>query len=212
VGIAAFVVCGLCLASVLPRLPALDDGGEQASVRGFLPHAPVLLLAVGVAAAFEQAVLSLLPIYGLGYGIGEAGMSGLLAVLIAGNIALQVPLGLAAERLGPTPVLIACSAGTALGCVMLPLVIGTDLQWPLAFLWGALSYGIYTVALVELGERFSGSMLVAGNAAFALMWGIGGMAGPPATGAFMDAIGVQGLPFTFGLLCFGLAAVGLLRR
>jgi hypothetical protein len=79
-------------------------------------------------------------------------------------------------------------------------------------LWGALSYGIYTVALVELGERFSGSMLVAGNAAFALMWGIGGMAGPPATGAFMDLIGVQGLPITFGLLCFGLAAVGLLRR
>jgi MFS family permease len=212
VGIAAFVVCGLCLASVLSRLPRVHDGEEQASVRGFLPHAPVLLLAVAVAAAFEQGILSLLPIYGLSHGIGEAGMSGLLTVLIAGNIALQVPLGLAAERVGSRPVLITCSAGTALGCVMLPLVIGTDLQWPLAFLWGALSYGIYTVALVELGERFSASMLVAGNAAFALMWGIGGMAGPPATGAMMDAIGVQGLPVTFGLLCFGLAAIGLLRR
>jgi MFS family permease len=211
VGIVAFVVCGMILALVLPRLPRVD-GGEEASVRSFLPHAPVLLLAVIVAAAFEQGLLSLLPVYGLGHGLGEASMSGLLTVLIAGNIALQVPLGLAADRLAARSVLIACSAGTALGCLMLPLVIGTVLQWPLAFVWGALSYGIYTVALVELGARFSGSMLVAGNAAFALAWGAGGMAGPPATGAVMDAIGVEGLPLMFGLLCFGLATVALLRR
>jgi MFS family permease len=212
VGIVAFAVCGTCLASVLPRLPTVDDGGGEASVRSFLPHAPVLLLAVIVAAAFEQGILSLLPVYGLGHGLGEPTMSGLLAVLIAGNIALQVPLGLAADRLTQRSVLIACAAGTALGCLLLPFVIGTVLQWPLAFMWGALSYGIYTVALVELGERFSGAMLVAGNAAFALMWGVGGMSGPPATGALMDAIGLQGLPVGFAVLCTGLAIVALLRR
>jgi MFS family permease len=212
VGIMAFMWCGICLASVLPRLPRVDAGGPEASVRSFLPHAPVLLLAVIVAAAFEQGALSLLPIYGLGHGLGEASMSGLLAVLVAGNIALQVPLGLAADRLAPRSLLIACSLGTALGCLMLPFVIGTSLQWPLTFVWGALSYGIYTVALVELAQRFSGSMLVAGNAAFALTWGVGGLAGPPATGAVMDALGIQGLPATLGLLCFGLAAVALIRR
>jgi MFS family permease len=211
VGIMAFMVCGMCLASVMPRLPTVDDGAE-ASVRGFLPHAPVLLLAVIVASAFEQGALSLLPIYGLGYGLREASMSALLAVLIAGNIALQVPLGLAADRLASRPLLIACSVGTALGCLMLPFVIGTSLQWPVAFVWGALSYGIYTIALVELAERFSGSMLVAGNAAFALIWGVGGLAGPPVIGTVMDAIGLQGLPVTLGLLCFGLAAVALIRR
>jgi MFS family permease len=211
VGIVAFAVCGMCLTAVLPRLPKVDDGGGEATVRSFLPHAPVLLLAVIVAAAFEQGVLSLLPVYGLGHGLGETSMSGLLTVLIAGNIALQVPLGLAADRLAPRPVLIACAAGTALGCLLLPFVIGTVLQWPLAFMWGALSYGIYTVALVELGERFSGAMLVAGNAAFALTWGVGGMAGPPATGALMDAIGIQGLPVGFALLCIALT-IGALRR
>jgi MFS family permease len=212
VGIAAFLVCGTSLACVLPRLPKVDDGRGEASVRRFLPKAPVLLLAVVVAAAFEQAALSLLPVYGLAYGLGEAGMSALLAVLIAGNIALQVPLGLAAERLTPRTVLIACAAGTALGCLLLPSLIGTALQWPLAFIWGALAYGIYTVALVELGERFSGSMLIAGNAAFALMWGAGGMAGPAGTGAVMGAMGVQGLPVTLGLLCVVLAALAFIRR
>jgi hypothetical protein len=55
-------------------------------------------------------------------------------------------------------------------------------------------------------------MLIAGNAAFALMWGAGGMAGPAGTGAIMDAIGVQGLPVTLGLLCALLATLALIRR
>jgi MFS family permease len=212
VGVLAFTACGLCLAAVLPRLPQLDGGGPEASVRSFLPHAPVLLAAVLAAAAFEQAVLSLLPLYGFAHAMDETSVSALLTVLIAGNIVLQVPLGLAAERATARSVLVACAAGAALGCLLLPLSIGTSLLWPLAFVLGALSYGIYTMAIVELGERFTGAMLVAGNAAFALMWGAGGMAGPPAAGAVMDAIGVQGLPLTLGLLCLGLAAFAILRR
>ena len=54
------------------------------------------------------------------------------------------------------------------------------------------------MTLIELGERFSGSMLVAGNAAFSLMWGVGGIAVPPAAGAAMDLLGAQGLPLALG--------------
>jgi MFS family permease len=212
VGISAFAACALWLASILPRLPDLGSGREEASLRVFLPHAPILLLAVVVVAAFEQAILSLLPVYGLNYGVGETEMSVMLGVLIAGNIALQVPLGLAAERWGSRRLMVACALATALGCLLLPLLIGTFLIWPLAFLWGALSFGIYTLALVDLGARFSGAMLVAGNAAFALMWGIGGIAGPPATGVAMDAVGVQGLPLTLGAMSVLLAALRVLRR
>jgi branched-subunit amino acid permease len=50
------------------------------------------------------------------------------------------------------------------------------------------------MALVELGSRFKGSALVSGNAAFALMWGAGGIVGPPSAGALMQAIGPLGLP------------------
>ena len=200
------------MATVLPCLPSLDHGGPQASLIGLLPHAPVLLLAVLVTAGFWQAILSLLPIYGSSYDIDEVRLSALLTVLSAGNIALQLPLGFAAERFTARPVLIACSVGTALGCLLLPVLIATPLIWPLGLVLGALSYGIYTMAIIQLGERFSGSMLVAGNAAFALMWGVGGLVGPPATGAIMDVFGVQGLPITLGLLCIALAGAGLGRR
>ena len=75
-----------------------------------------------------------------------------------------------------------------------------------------MSFGIYTMTLIELGERFSGSMLIAGNAAFAMFWGIGGIVGPPVTGAVMDVVGVQGFPLTLGLLCLVLAAAQILRN
>jgi MFS family permease len=212
IGIGAFVACTLWLAVILRRLPELGRDGGKASVRDVARQAPALLFAVFVTAAFEQALLSLLPVYGLSYGIGERSLSALLAVLIAGNIALQVPVGLAAERWTARTASIACALATLLGCLLLPLLMATPLVWPLFFLWGAFSFGVYTLALVELGERFSGAMLIAANAAFALVWGVGGITGPPATGAAMDLVGVQGLPVALGLLYLALALARLRRR
>ena len=211
VGITAFLACAIWLALIAPRLPDIGRSGEKASLGSFFSLAPALLIAVLSTAAFEQAVLSLLPVYGLSYGIHDAGLSALLTALIAGNILLQLPLGLAADRFSPRTVSIACALLTVVGCLLLPVLIETPLVWPLFVLWGACSFGIYTLALIELGARFSGAMLMAGNAAFALMWGIGGIAGPPATGAAMDLLGIQGLPIALGVLYLGLAAARLIR-
>ena len=211
VGISVFVLCGVCLAIVLPRLPDFDDGGDRVSVLGFVPLAWVLLFAVVVAAGFEQGVLALLPVYGIGHGIGEGTMSALLSVMIAGNIALQVPLGLVAERIPARLVRLACVSATALGCAALPLLIDTPFVWPFVFIWGAVSYGIYTMSIIELGERFTGATLVAGNAAFSLMWGLGGIVVPPAAGTAMDAFGTGGLPIALGALCLALAMLSVMR-
>ena len=55
-------------------------------------------------------------------------------------------------------------------------------------------------------------MLLAGNAAFAMMWGVGGVVGPPAAGSAMDMIGSIGLPVTlfagFCLLLVSLRGYG----
>ncbi|MGI6855751.1 MFS transporter [Mesorhizobium sp. 1B3] len=212
VGIAAFGGCALCLALVLARLPEFHDGEEQASVIRFIPLARLLLFAVLAAAAFEQSILSLTSIYAGGYGSSETMTSALLAVLVAGNIALQVPFGMIAERIGPSQGLFLCALACAAGCALLPLLFSTLLVWPLAFVLGAVSFGIYTMALIELGNRFSGPMLIAGNAAFALFWGVGGIAGPPVAGVVMDAVGIQGLPLTLGALCLALAGLLYYRR
>lgn len=80
---------------------------------------------------------------------------------------------------------------------------------------GAVGCAVYTMALIELGSRFKGTALVAANAAFALMWGVGGIVGPPGAGALMQAIGPVGLPAVIaGLdaLLVGFASCRSLRR
>ncbi len=74
------------------------------------------------------------------------------------------------------------------------------------FVWGAVAFGTYTVAMVELGDRFTGTLLLAGNSAFGLMWGIGGIIGPSVVGSAMNLIGPEGLPVTLGIL-FGILGI-----
>ena len=215
VGVGAFVICGACLASVIRRLPRADTGGKPVSVWQFIALAKLLTFTVVVAAGFEQAVLALLPVYGALHGIPAFDMSALLTVMIAGNIAMQVPFGLLAERFSARPVRFGCIVATVLGCLLLPLSIHTPLIWPLLFLWGSASYGIYTMSIVELGERFTGKTMVAGNAAFAMVWGVGGIVMPPLGGSVMGLAGASGLPLTLGLMCsvLGVAtAVSMLRE
>jgi MFS family permease len=212
VGVCSFVVCGLCLALVLPKLPGLRLDEEEGSMQAFLPLAPVLLAAVFVAASFEQSILSLMPVYGVGHDLPETRLATLLTVFVLGNIALQVPFGFAAERYATRTILVAGGLITGLGCLLMPLLAETPALWPLAFALGALSYGLYTIALVELGTRFTGSMLVAGNAAFAMIYGVGGLVGSPLAGAAMDAFGVEGLPLSLAVMCFALSVFALNRR
>jgi len=212
IGIAAFLACVVILAAIGPRLPTMLDDHAAVPLKDFLHLAPALLMATAVAAAFEQSVLSLLPVYGAAYGIAAVTMSALLTVMISGNIVLQLPLGLIAERISPRLLLIACAGISAAGAALMPLLIQTVAIWPLLFVVGATGYGIYTMALIELGNRFTGSALVAGNAAFAVMWGIGGIAGPPGAGFAIQAFGPQGLPVVMVAMCAALVVFALYRE
>lgn len=212
IGIAAFLVCGLIVLAVVPRLPRMPQDGEATSVGGFFALAPLLLFAVFAAAAFEQTLLSLLAVYGAALGSAEPRIASLITCFVAGNAVLQILLGRVAERFGSARTLLACVLTALAGCLLLPLIFSSWLIWPLVLVWGGVSFGIYTMALIQLGERFSGQALIAGNAAFAFVWGVGGIVGSPATGLAMQLLGHQGLPASLGLLCGVLAALLMARR
>ncbi len=193
--IAGFALCALILRAVSSKLTGFEDDGQPASgLFGFARLAPALLLAVLVSAAVQQSTYALIPVFGAGYALPEAKLAALVTALSAGNILLQIPLGLMAERFGGRAMIVFCALATAACALSLPLLITTPLIWPVLVVMGAVGYGVYTMALIELGSRFKGSVLVAGNAAFALMWGAGGIVGPPGAGVLMQGIGPLGLP------------------
>ena len=212
IGIVAFLLCGLIVLAVLPRLPAMPEEGAVTSVGGFFALAPLLLFAVFAAAVFEQVVISLFAVYGAALGSAETRIASVIACFTAGNAALQIVLGRAAERFGSAQTMLACTLASLAGCLALSSSFGGWAIWPLIFVWGGVSFGIYTMALIQLGERFGGQALIAGNAAFAVVWGVGGLAGSPTVGGAMQLVGHQGLPLSLGLLSLVLAALLVATR
>ncbi|ANL27983.1 major facilitator superfamily protein [Rhizobium phaseoli] len=200
IGVTAFLVCGLIVLAVARRLPEMPGEGEATSVGGFFALAPLLLFAIFTAAAFEQILLSLFAVYGAALGSAEGRIASLITCFVAGNAVLQVLLGRAAEWFGSARIMSYCVLACLTGCLLLAPTFTTWLIWPLVFVWGGVSFGLYTMSLIQLGERFTGHMLIAGNAAFAFAWGVGGMAGSPAAGLAMQLVGHQGLPLSLGLL------------
>lgn len=192
-------------------LPEFEKA-THGSVYRFLTLAPTLLLAVLSAAYFDQVVLSFLPLYALYHGLPEATASFALGTLIVGNVFLQIPLGWLADRTSRGTVMLICTVITLAGCALLPFVIRSNwLLWPTLFIWGGAAFGVYTVALAGLGDRYSGTMLLTGSAAFGLMWGLGGIIGPASAGGVMQFWGPAGLPLTLGIP-FALFAFLLLWR
>ena len=67
---------------------------------GAVRTAPIVMLAAAVAGLVESADLTLLPLFGLHAGIGERAALLLVTVFMAGNVILQTPIGLLADRFG----------------------------------------------------------------------------------------------------------------
>jgi MFS family permease len=200
-GYLPFAVDGLLpLLAVLPivfarrRLPSTTHQ-RPASVSSFFLRAPTLLVCVAAAAFADQAAMSLLPVYMLREGLSERVASLSLVVMTVGSMALMYPIGWLADRSSRGRLVLACTIGSAALSVLLAVTVDVAaLFFLVVFIWGGIYYAIYSLTLVQLGDRYSGPDLVAGNAACGAMWGIGGAAGTPSTGATMGALGPVGFP------------------
>ncbi|MEO4045665.1 MFS transporter [Pseudomonas sp. CAU 1711] len=209
----------LALALVWHSLPAHgSEPAEQAprrfSLLGFVRVAPALCLGVLFFAFFDAVVLSLFPLYAGAHG-WALGVAALMAsVILAGDMLFQVPLGWLSDRLDRRALHLACGVLTlALGLALPWLIEQRTLLWPALVLLGAAAGGIYTLALVLIGQHFRGPDLITANACVGLLWGVGSLLGPLLSGALM-ASGPQGLPLALCLAAslFVVSAAGALRR
>ena len=176
-----------------------SDDEEPLSILAFARKAPILLFAVGMFAIIDAANLSFLPVYAV-KGFNQTAAAMALTAFVIGNTVLQFPIGWCADHFPKRIVMTACGIATALCSALVPFTFGTWALWPVLTVMGATSAGIYSVALGELGERFSGHELVTGTAAFSTMWGIGALAGSLLAGWSMAGLGPDGLPFTMAAI------------
>ena len=195
---AGFIVVG-SLPLLLIRLDGsefkADESGDKTGMIVFACAAPLLLLGVLTMTLFDSVMLSFFPIYAVRVSLDLTSAAWLLGAAVAGAALFQLPIGWLADRWSRRGVIWIATLGTCSLALLMPVVIKTWLAWPLAVALGSCAYALYSLALVALGDQFKGPMLVAGSAAVAAMWGVGGIIGPPVTGWVFKVAGHETLPY-----------------
>jgi len=201
-GVLPFMVgAAVLLAATIPIFFVKDEEVDSEdetplSVLAFARKAPILLFAVGMFAILDAANLSFLPVYAVKKGFDQDMAALALTAFVLGNTVLQFPIGWLADHLPKRWVMVGCGVLSGACSFLVPFVFGTWMLWPVLTVMGATAAGIYTVALAELGERFSGHELVTGTASFSTMWGVGALVGSLLAGWSIAGLGPDGLPFT----------------
>jgi MFS family permease len=215
-GYVAFAIgAGILFLATVPismvSVPPAEAEREHVSMLRFLPKAPLLLTAIYAHAIFDGGMLGFLSIYGVRTGMSIERAALLLTILSLGNVFFQIPIGWIADRTSKRGTMVACFIVASVGLVLMPLAIGGALIWPLLLVTGAAGFGIYTVGLAELGDRFRGADLIAGTSAFSTIWGLGALTGAVVSGFAMDAFGPHGFPHALLAVFVGYLAIQFLR-
>ena len=177
--------------------------------------APTVLLSSAMFGVVEGGIQSFAHLYtmdvlgtdyrALGYAVIWVGA--------VGAIFFQYPVGWLADRVDRGWLLVGCVAVATAAMAAFPWLLpgaagawwspGALALWSVVVAWGGAMGATFTVGLTLVGERFRDVELVAANAVYSLLFGLGGLAGPFLAGAAMDRFGPQGFPvslFTVGAL------------
>lgn len=185
----------------------------RGSVFRLMREAPTIFCAIMAVGLVDAAFFTFLPLYGLRIGMEQDQAITLLSVVFVGNMALQVPLGWLADRVNRRGLLL--SLGMI--CVVCPFIAATLLSagsiiaYPVLFLWGGASFGLYTVGVTMLGERYRGGELAAANAAFVMTFELANLIGPPISGWSIEAWAPTGLMAYMTVVAVGFVTVTIFR-
>ena len=208
----AFAVCAAIVAvaafvftALLRRTRVEPDTIVLSQVFSFFRLAPVLLLVIVVYGIVDATAFAIVPLYLTDGGLSQDVAAIFLVVLNAGMVISQPALGVLLDRFDRWRVTIACLAITGMSLAAILYVPATSwLLWPIAAIFGAVYFGLYTSSLALLGQDHRGGTLVAGSAAFALAYAAGGLVGPAATGALMSFGDASAFWFLI-VVCIGVA-------
>lgn len=218
-GVRPFLVfAGMIAATAVPMLairrwaPPLALG-QRGSARRLLREAPTIAIAAIAVGLVDSAFFTFIPLYGLRIGLPHATAITLLTAVLAGNVVLQIPLGWLADRFSRRAMLLVLSGVCCVGpfAAGWALTTGSPMAYPALFLWGGAGFGLYTVALTMLGERYRGGELAAANAAFVIVFEIANLVGPPVAGWALEIWSPHGLMVWMTVVAVGALTVTAVR-
>jgi MFS family permease len=196
-----------------PSVDAAAAPGSSSDTRHvWRTHALPLAVVVAASGLMESGVSSLLPSIAMRLGFALDTAAWLGAFIGAGSALMQAPFGALADRIGLRRAM-ALAWALVLGATLaLWWWSGAPRQvlWPVGFVLGGVGGAVYTLVVIELGHRLSGSALVKSMGLLVTAYTAGTAGGPALGGWLFDQAGLPGLAAM--LMGCGLVGAGLAWR
>jgi MFS family permease len=198
-GLAGAVVLLAALAFLGYR-PGPSTPAPEAGSRRRPGNAARMMLSYGTAWSqgfLEGGMLAFLSLYLLSLGLSAESAGVMLGASMVGILLFQVPVSWLGDRLGPTPVLLACYGAVLAGLAVLPWCAPGLWLALWLFVLGGCSGAFYPLGLALLGDRDSETGLARAYAWYMVLEAVGSQLGPPLMGLARDWWG-EGAMFAVG--------------
>jgi MFS family permease len=216
----AFLICGAVFLLGIPGIALARDPpavaaragyratiGDKNAVASWLTIvriAPAIVAGAALFAAFDNIMLSFLPLLALDHGFSQSRALAAVVVVFMGDATLQFAAGWLADRFGHARVHRTAGVGLCVLLPLLPLMIAVPGLWELyLFVLGGVAGSVYTLSMVSSGERFSGAALLRASGLIAFTWSLASSIGPAATGIVVQHFGGKAMTAVLWLMALG---------
>jgi predicted MFS family arabinose efflux permease len=185
-----------------PSQPPGDGRLRERGLFSVVAALPALLVGAATGGMFEVGLAGIGSYWSLTLGLSAAAAAAFAAALGTGSFLAQYPAGWLADH----------ARAERVTRVALVLLIAVSLAAPflataqagalaVAVAWGGIGGGLYTLAMIGVGHRYSGSALLHATSAVVFAYTLGSTAGPALIGLALEAAPRHGLPLTLAALC-----------
>ncbi len=193
-----------------PRIVAPEDEDET-RIRFGGAAMFLVLIAVIAGGLLESGASGLLPVFGLERGLGPDAATLLVTTANAFALVLQWPLGWLADRYGPVLVLRGSALALLIASIALALAPGTIALFAAVFIWGGIAGTFYTLGRIIAGRKYPAA-IVPVMSLVALLYTVGAITGPVASGFALSRLGPAGFLWAIVGAALVLAILVRMRR
>jgi MFS family permease len=208
----------LACACILPLTLTTSKQPEAPSRPRLHPIRTAITSPLGVAGVIVAGVSSSSfrmagPIYAQDVGLNAAQTGQFLATVLIGGAVTQIPTGWLADKYDRRWVLLWLSIASIAICFSMAWLNPNNPNtiYIMAFVFGALTYPIFSVSIAHANDFVSAKDRVELNASLMFLYGIGAIFSPVIASALIESFGPSALFSYIMIAHIGLAVYGLMR-
>lgn len=219
-GFSRFIIVSALLSlSLVPLIllpaeaPSLE-GARPVSVEEVWRASPLAVIGALACGLAQSGFFAMGAVFGLTMGLPLIYVSIMMALPMIGVIFSQFPIGMISDRFDRRTIIMVLAAVSA---ALAAATLLTDGFAPVPFIamitiFGTLSLPIYSLVIAHANDHLEKQQVLGASAKLILLYGLGSILGPMATGQFMRMVGGSGFLVFMALVYAALAAFAFWRR